>query len=140
MTKKTLIVLALVFTGIIARAQAPDKIAVSLSVDANFPSENSIGGPGFTAKIELPLMSRLNLTLSAAYVVNYYGTRYYDAAQPPVCSTCTVPHEPEGPVNGGPYKFVPLKAGLRYYYLKHFYFEGEAGEAIKATPLFMVVI
>ena len=34
--------------------------------------------------------------------------------------------------NKGPYKFIPLKAGLRYY-IKYFYLQGEAGESFKAN-------
>lgn len=134
MIKKLLVVLALVLTCAIARAQTSNKIAISVSGDGGISTDNSIGGPGFTVKAELPLVNRLNFTISAAFFLNYYGTRYYDAAEPPVCSTCIVPvHPPTGPVNDGPYEFIPIKAGLRYYYFRHLYFEGEAGEAIAAN-------
>ena len=33
------------------------------------------------------------------------------------------------------YHFLPLKAGLKYYLLKYFYAEGEAGEAIKLNSV-----
>jgi hypothetical protein len=133
MKKNLPAILALVLMSAFARAQTSDKIAVSLGIDANFTSENSIGGPGFLGRVELPLMPRLKFTFSAGYFVNYFGTRYYLSYMTALCQTCTPPNEPTGPANRGPYEFIPLKAGLRYYYLGHLYLEGEIGEAFKAN-------
>jgi hypothetical protein len=130
MMKNLYLVLALVFISTLCRAQTqnPDKVALSLGFDLFCPQDNAIPGPGFSARAELPLMPQLKFTLSASYFVNYYGPRLYESANPP-----SGPHVPTGPVNSGPYKFVPVQAGLRYYYFRTFYLEGEAGEAFKAN-------
>jgi len=106
-------------------------MALSLGLGASFSSANSIGEPGFSAKMELPIVSRLNFMFSAGYFVNYFGTRIYLDTSPAICPTCSFPTE--NPINQGPYEFIPLKAGLRYYYFRHFYIDGVFGEAIKAN-------
>jgi hypothetical protein len=129
MKKNILAVVAFVLIRVLASAQSGNKIAVSLGGGAMFSSENSIGGPGLSADAELPLAAQLRLIFSAGYFVNYFGTRLYDTSTiyPPVpCDACGIN------ANKGPYEFIPLKAGLRYY-MKQFYVQGEAGEALEAN-------
>jgi len=128
--KNTLLLVTFVLINVFAKAQSNNNIAVSLGINANIPSENSIGGPGFSAAAELPVLPGLKFALSAGYTVNYWGTRYY-TTNPYICPTCVIPSVPQGPANGGWYAFIPLTAGIRYYYYRHFYFSGQAGEALK---------
>jgi hypothetical protein len=126
MKKSILPVMAFVLLSVFARAQYGNKIAISVGGGAMFSSENSIGGPGFSADAELPLAAQLRLIFSAGYFVNYFGRRLYDTSTiyPPVpCDACGIK---------GPYEFIPLKAGLRYY-MKQFYVQGQAGEALEAN-------
>ncbi len=111
-------------------AQTENKVALSLDAEASFVSRHAIGGPGFSAKMELPLTPQLKFTLSAGYLVNYYGTRYIAPDVTAYCPTCNIP---SGPVNSGPYEFIPLKAGVRYYYSRHLYLDAVAGDALAAN-------
>jgi len=139
MLKKFLTLFILVLAGIIAHAQTANKVALSISGDVDFGSSNADGGPGFTLKVELPLATKLKLTVSAGYLSNTFPKRMYDL--PAVLYTGTYynintpnpPAEPTGPANSGPYEFIPVKAGLRYYYFKSLYVDAEAGEAFKAN-------
>ena len=106
-------------------AQSADKAAVSLGVDVVLPFHDEVGGPGVSAKFEVPIAKQLNFTFNAGYLVNYTGTRYY------VNMTAYYPgYIPSSQNYDDVYKFVPLKTGLRYFYAKHFYIDAEAGEAI----------
>ena len=127
MTKRILPGIILVFISMFAMAQSGEKIAFSANVDVAVPSYNSIG-PGFTLRAELPVASRLKVTFSAGFFTNFGRLLYYD--MPANCPGCTIP---PGRANDAPYEFVPLKAGLRYYYLKYFYFEGNSGVSFNAN-------
>jgi len=128
--KKMLLLVTFVLIKVFAKAQSNNGIAVSFGAGANIASENSIGGPGLSAAVELPVLPGLKFAFSAGYTVNYWGTRYYTAS-PYICPTCVIPSVPHGPADGGWYAFVPLTAGLRYYYYRHFYLSGQVGEALK---------
>ena len=130
MQKKILVILTFFLAGLTAMAQSENKIALSLGVEASFASQNAIGGPGFSANMELPLIPQLKFTLSAGYLVNYYATRYIAPDVTAYCATCNIP---SGAVNGGPYEFIPLKAGFRYYYSRHLYLDAIAGDALAAN-------
>jgi hypothetical protein len=127
----------LVLSCIIAQAQTTNTVALSISGNVNLPSSNGVPGPGFTLKAEVPLIPNLKLTVSAGYLTNSFGTRLYAPSPGPVLflniNTPNPPAEPTGPVNTGPYEFIPVQAGLRFYYLKSLYVSAEAGEAFKAN-------
>jgi hypothetical protein len=129
MKKRILVLLTFIMAGLTAVAQTENKVALSLGVEASFASQNAIGGPGFSAKMELPLTTQLKFTVSAGYLVNYYGTRYISPSMTAYCPTCNIP---TGPINSGPYEFIPVKAGFRYYF-KHLYLDGIAGDALAAN-------
>lgn len=140
MTKKFLTLFILVLAGIMAHAQTTSKVALSASTGIDLPSSGGTPGPEFTLKAEVPLVTNLKLTVSAGYLVNSFGRRVYAAT--PVLYTgtyynintpTTPPAEPTGPANSGPYEFIPVKAGLRYYYFKYLYVDAEAGDAFKAN-------
>ncbi|MEO6851991.1 MAG: hypothetical protein ABI203_09125 [Mucilaginibacter sp.] len=127
MAKKILLVAILAFICSFAMAQSGEKIALSVSLDVAVPSHNSTG-PGFTLRTELPIAARLKFTFSAGFFTNFGRLLYYNT--PANCVSCIIPM---GPSNDAPYEFVPVKAGLRYYYLKYFYFEGNGGAAFNAN-------
>jgi hypothetical protein len=130
MKKNITLFLILIIAGAAARAQSSNKIAVSLGFEGSFPSIYATAGPGFSAGLEVPLAARLNFTFSAGYFVNYFGQREYLLDGMPANMG---PPDAPGLIYTGHYAFIPLKVGLRYYYLKHFYVNGTLGEALKAS-------
>jgi hypothetical protein len=139
MTKKFFTLLFIVLSGLIAKAQTTNKVALSISGNIDLPTSDAVPGPGFTLKAEVPLVSNLKLTLSAGYITNFFGNRSYTPAVLYTAPTflninSPTPYNfPTGPVNSGPYKFIPVKAGLQYYYFKSLYVNAEAGESFKAN-------
>jgi hypothetical protein len=85
-------------------------------------------GLGGIIRLELPITSSLHFIASAGYAV-YHSNLMYLYAIPDVIpgSNPNLPNQP------GPYTYIPLKAGLRYYYVKYLYVSAEAGEAIKTN-------
>lgn len=141
MIKKLLTLAFLLLAGIAVYAQNNDKFAINLSGDVNVPSgSDARPGPGLTLKAEVPLAPDLKLTFSAGYLTSYFSRRLYE---PPVVEynspsefNINTPNPalyPTGPVNGGPYEFVPVMVGFRLFYFKSLYVDGQAGEAFKAN-------
>ena len=129
----------LCFTSSFAKAQSGNKVSLSLGPEFNFPF-NTIqtyygktrqyykDGVGGALKVELPVLTTLHVTVSAGYMHytanNYYLMYIQTAPYPDYAFSATAPKQP-------PYLFLPVKAGLQYYYSKYLYFSAEAGEAIK---------
>lgn len=122
-----------------AHAQSGNKVSLSLGPEFNFPfnsTETYYGktrqyykdGIGGVLKAELPVLSALHLTVSAGYM-HYAANNYYlmynqMAPYTDYAFSATAPKQPT-------YLFLPVKAGLQYYYLKYMYLSAETGEAIK---------
>jgi len=142
MKRKLLTVLALIFISALVRAQSGNKIAISLGpeLDIPFNTANANGqsikdtykdGIGGSLKIELPITAALHFTGSAGYIYYRSDHRYIFPNYDPYPG-------PSGVANNNitiapPYKFIPLKAGLQYYFVKYLYINGEVGDAIKAN-------
>lgn len=126
MKKIILTVSLLVFIIHVASAQTDHNVAVSIGPDIAFPFRGAAyrSAVGFAATIEIPVAQQLKLIFDPGYTIQVSIPLLYTSP----CPTCTVP---TGPSNSGLYKYIPLRAGLRYYPLKHIYINGEAGEAIK---------
>jgi hypothetical protein len=83
-------------------------------------------GLGGNIRAELPITVGLHLTASVGYVVYHSNVKYFYLT--PWQGTINSSSAPAGPP---PYKYIPLKAGLRYYYSKYLYVGAEAGDAVK---------
>ena len=142
--KKTLLaVLAFLFAITFAKAQSGNKISYSIGPEFAIPvntTSNTYGlvrnsyqdGFGVNVKIEVPVTVDLHFTGSAGYV-NYSSTNVpysYYALFLNVNGSSTAPSEGGQPP---PFKFIPVKAGLQYYYGQYFYISGEAGAAFGAN-------
>jgi hypothetical protein len=116
---KKLILLLLIIYSIPSYAQitTPTTTAISLGFELAAPS-NSVYtiGTGVSAKFELPVVSPLSLTLTGGFTAMYYKSNLFNSSRTP-----------------GAAGFLPLKAGLKYYFSKNFYAEGEAGTAIETN-------
>ena len=138
MKKITLSIILAVFIASFAQAQSGNKISLSLGPDLNFPFntgrndngstrnyyQNGIGGP---LKAELPVSSFLHITVSVGYV-HYFTNAHYLYIDPlAYVAGGSYDNLPKPP----PYPFMPIKAGLQYYYSKYMYINAEAGAAIK---------
>ncbi|WP_461453324.1 hypothetical protein [Mucilaginibacter sp.] len=116
------------FTLVKAQSSQP---ALSLGTDVGFPLKNYKANVGFDAKVELPLLQSLKLKFSAGYSALIPDNRVYtvEPVTSPVCDACTISNTGSDPS----YHFIPVKAGLRYYYSRYFYVDGDAGAAFKAN-------
>ncbi len=103
-----------------ANGQSSNKFAAGVGFDALLPFNASPYGSatGVSAKFEIPLSSQWSLTLTPSYMVQHKNSsRIYDYF---------------GPLPSAfPYKFVVLKAGVRYFINQIAYLETEAGNAHK---------
>lgn len=135
--KKTLLAaLAFLFIITIAKAQSGNKISYSIGPEFAIPFNTTSydygsardyyqDGIGGSAKIEAPITVDLHFTGSAGYV-DYPSNEHL----------LYLPVSSGGPSEGvqpPPYKFIPVKAGLRYYYGQYLYVSGEAGAAFGAN-------
>ncbi|HWB62274.1 MAG TPA: hypothetical protein VG603_02100 [Chitinophagales bacterium] len=136
--RKILTLFLLVLSSAYAKAQAGKSFSLSFDADLNIPLntgeqnytqtrdyyQDGIGG---NIKAEMPLIPELHLTGSAGFVyypsdIHYlYMTAYYPGYVAPAYRQPT------------PYAFIPIKTGLRYYFIKYAYIDAQAGEAIKTN-------
>jgi hypothetical protein len=125
MKKGSLTIILLVLTIAFARAQSEKKFAYGLTVDIARPYTDDYGyvdGLGLSAKIEYALTPALRL----AFIPGYFTAPSTNRGH------YTYANQAETVINpGGPnvlYKYIPLKMGLRYYFIQNVYVEGEAGK------------
>jgi hypothetical protein len=116
------------FTLVKAQSSKP---AFSLGTDVGFPFKNYKANIDFGAKAELPLLPNLKLDFSAGYSSLIPDNRVY-ATEPAICEGCVINNSTHSEPS---YHFIPVKAGLRYYYAGHFYVDGDAGAAFKANDI-----
>jgi len=138
--KKTLLsILAFLFVITFAKAQSGNKISYSIGPELAIPfntTSNTYGlardeyqdGIGGSVKIEAPITVDLHFTGSAGLVD--YATNAHYLYFLPVSSG----GQSEG-VQPPPFKFIPVKAGLQYYYGQYLYISGEAGAAFGANSV-----
>lgn len=135
MQKNTLFFLALLLANLVTNAQSGNKIALSLGPEFAIPiNTNSYNygkirnyyqdGAGGGFRAEFPLTSTLHFIASAGFL------DYPSKAQLIVPDMTLYPtyiyHQKQSP-----YQFIPLKAGLQYYFAKYLYVDGQAGATIK---------
>src|ERR1700744_4442770 len=144
MKKNILPVLAFLLISTFARAQSGNKATLSLGPELGIPFNTTTydygdikgyyrGGFGGSLKLELPVTTSLHFTASAGYI-SYAAVRYLyldETAAPPDGYV----YPADQSINNKPYQFIPLKAGLQYYYSRYLYAGAEAGAAIKANTV-----
>ena len=114
---KKLIILILVFLAFRSHAQTTITKAFSPAFELGIPSNGVYNiGVGASIKGELPIASPVSFTLTAGFTSMFYKSNLFDSSRTP-----------------GAAIFVPLKAGLKYYFNQGIYAEGEAGTAIETN-------
>lgn len=115
---KKLILLLLVFCSFKLSAQTTPTIkAFSAGFELAAPSGSAYNiGFGASAKLEIPIVSPLSLTVTGGFTTLFYKSNILQSSGTP-----------------GAAGFLPLKAGVKYYASQNFYFEGEAGTAIETN-------
>src|ERR1700749_3504132 len=114
---KKLIILILIFSVFRAHAQTTITKAFSPAFELTIPSNGVYNiGVGASVKGELPIASPVSFTLTAGFTSMFYKSNLFDSSRTP-----------------GAAIFVPLKAGLKYYFDHDIYAEGEAGTAIETN-------
>jgi hypothetical protein len=123
--------------SLVAKAQRGNQ--TSLSIGAEFDVPFDIGsyqytGPdityrgvfGVNAKLEKAITQTLHFTAGLGFV--YFGSNvYYVYSVEESASPVSRKSHP------GPYTFLPVTAGLKYYWAKYFYLSAEAGSAFKVN-------
>jgi hypothetical protein len=97
----------------------PLKKAFSIGAELGIPNV-SVYNIGLTVsgKGELPVSDKLAITVTAAYSTFFYKSNLFTSSK-----TLTAA------------RFIPLKAGVKYYVNQGIYFEGELGTAIETNYL-----
>ena len=114
---KKLIILLLLFCCFKASAQAIINKAFSAAFELGIPSNSVFNiGTGASAKFELPIASPVSLSLTGGITSMFYKSNLFNSSRTP-----------------GAAVFVPLKAGVRYFFNRGVYAEGEAGTAIETN-------
>jgi hypothetical protein len=114
---KRLIPLLFIFCCAKLQAQTTTSKAFNLGFELGIPS-NSVYtiGTGASAKFELPVVTPLSLSLTGGITTMFYKSNLFNSSRTP-----------------GAAAYVPLKAGLKYYFNRGVYAEGEAGTAIETN-------
>ncbi len=120
---KRLTLIIFIFIVIKATAQDTSPIAKAFSAGLEtqwYSASNSIYsiGLGFSGKAEIPASNRIYITITAGYTTFFYKSNLYQSS---------LTHAPAG--------FVPLKAGVKYYFNPGIYIEGELGTVIETNYL-----
>ncbi|MBS1529670.1 MAG: hypothetical protein JSU01_05155 [Bacteroidetes bacterium] len=109
--KHPLLILLLVF--VITGANAQNKTALSLGGELGIPNYGLYNVVlGASAKFELPVVSPVSLSLTAGFSSVFQRSSILNN------------------YNSGADLFVPLKAGVKYYFSQNVYLEGEGGAAL----------
>ncbi|HWB62275.1 MAG TPA: hypothetical protein VG603_02105 [Chitinophagales bacterium] len=117
---KKLLPLLLIFFGYTAMAQGPVQTtnAISAGFELAIPSGGVFSiGTGASLKAEFPFAApMLSISVTGGVTPMFYRGNLFGNAKTP-----------------GAALFVPLKAGLKYFFARGVYAEGEAGAALEAN-------
>ena len=114
---KKLIVLSLLFFYFKASAQTTITKAFNAGFELGIPANSVFTiGTGASAKFELPIALPVSLSLTGGITSMFYKSNLFDSSRTP-----------------GAAVYVPLKAGMRYFFNRGVYAEGEAGTAIETN-------
>lgn len=115
--KHPLLILFFAILFFSAKAQVPTQTSKAFTIggDLYIPSYGLYNiGVGASAKLELPLASHLSFDVTGGFTSVFYK------------STILYNYQ-----HGGGDLFLPLKAGLKYYFVPTLYIEGEGGDAVE---------
>jgi hypothetical protein len=116
---KRLFLLIFIITSLTANAQNAITKVFSAGVELGIPSMSVYSiGLGISAKGELPISDKVAITGTVGYSTFFYKSNLFQSSLTPANAT-----------------FIPLKAGLKYYFNYGVYVEGEAGTAIETNYL-----
>jgi hypothetical protein len=114
---KKLIIILLLFCCFEAHAQTIISKAFNAGFELGIPSNGVYTiGTGASAKFELPVASPVSLTITGGITSMFYKSNLFYSSRTP-----------------GAAVFIPLKGGLKYYFNRGVYAEGEAGTAIETN-------
>jgi hypothetical protein len=114
--KKLLLVVFILFSLELS-AQTNATSALSAGLELAIPSNSVYNiGTGASIKGELPLANPLSLTLTGGITTMFYKSNLFNSSRTP-----------------GAAVFIPLKGGLKWYFNKAVYAEGEAGAALETN-------
>lgn len=123
MKKILLLVGALALFSINSFAQTGKDIKLNIAIDGDIPvgsaSDAYSFGIGATAKVEVPIASGAYFTANAGFTNMMYSKRVKNLLR-------------DFGENSSGRNFIPLEAGVKYYFTKQFYGEGQIGAAIGA--------
>lgn len=97
------------------------------SYQYNGPDITYKGGFGVNLKLEKPITKTLHFTAGLGFV--YFESNLYYLYDNPAIDY--LPNSYYSHDRPGPYVFLPVTAGLKYYWAKYFYLSAEAGSAFK---------
>lgn len=110
--KKYCLLFCLIYFALPALAQTRNTKAISIGAELDLPQRSRYNiGYGAWAKFELPVTQTVSLALTAGF--NQYHTK-------------TIFNN----IGGNNDTYVPLKAGVKYYFDPRFYTEGELGTVL----------
>jgi len=118
---KRLILITFIFFALHASAQynTPISKAFSAGFELGIPANGIYTiGLGLSGKVEIPVASKICITITAGYTTFFYKSNLYNSSLTP-----------------SPAGYVPLKAGMKYYFDQQLYIEGEVGTAIETNYL-----
>ena len=114
---KKLLLPLLVFFCISAQAQTTITKAFSAGFELGIPANGVFNiGTGASANFEFPIVSPVSLSLTGGITSMFYKSNLFYSSRTP-----------------GAAVYVPLKAGVRYFFNRGVYAEGEAGTAIETN-------
>jgi hypothetical protein len=114
---KKLILLLFIFPFLKLQAQTSTSKAFNLGFELGIPSNGIYTiGTGASAKLELPIVSPVSLSLTGGITTMFYKSNLFNSSR-----------------TRGAAVFLPLKGGIKYYFNKGVYAEGEAGTAIETN-------
>jgi len=114
---KKLLLPLLLFCTFKLHAQTTITKAISTGFELGIPTNGVYSiGTGASAKLELPIASPVSLSITGGITTMFYKSNLFDSSRTP-----------------GAAVFLPLKAGVKYYFNRGVYAEGEAGTAIETN-------
>ena len=139
--KKAFAIMLLTLATATAKAQVGKGISLSVGPEFNIPLNTTSynygdlrnyydDGLSGTIRLEVPVTNNLHFELSAGFAWYANAQKYLIV---PANSTVPEPAIYNHVFLTDPYEYIPLKGGLRYYFARYFYVDGEAGAAIKAN-------
>jgi hypothetical protein len=117
--KRALFFIYLLHSSHVAAQDESLKKAFNFGGELGIPNASVYSiGIGLSGEFELPVSRRVALTATVAYSAFFYKGNLFSSSK-----------------TLAPARFVPLKAGVKYYLSPGVYFEGELGTAIETNYL-----